>query len=105
MWYQVSLPSLPSGKIDYALKFPAAVIAEDGLHATSLTDLRDIGKYVAKIITDERTLNKYVFAYSEVWTQEEIHAHLEKVSGEKIPRNLVSLSSIGSRYAESKHDD
>ncbi|KAF5623697.1 isoflavone reductase P3 [Fusarium tjaetaba] len=102
MWYQVSLPSLPSGKIDYALKFPAAVVAEDGSHATSLTDLRDIGHYVAKIITDERTLNKYVFAYNEVWTQEEIHTHLEKVSGEKIPRNLMPAKDIEATIADAQ---
>ncbi|RBR10679.1 uncharacterized protein FIESC28_09385 [Fusarium coffeatum] len=94
LWYQVSLPPLPSGKIDYALKFPATVIAEDGSHATAITDLRDIGKYLARIITDDRTLNKSVFAYNEVWTQEQIHSHLEKVSGEKIPRNLMATKDI-----------
>ncbi|KAF9769427.1 hypothetical protein IL306_013144 [Fusarium sp. DS 682] len=102
LWYQVSLPPLPSGKIDYALKFPATVIAEDGSHATSITDLRDVGKYVAKIITDERTLNKYVFAYNEVWTQEEIHSHLEKVSGEKIPRNLMPTKDIEATIADAQ---
>lgn len=95
LWYQVSLPALPSGKIDYALKFPTTIMAEDGSHASAITDLRDVGKYVAKIITDERTLNKYVFAYNEVWTQEQIHSHLEKVTGEEIPRNKVSLCCHG----------
>ncbi|KAF5247417.1 hypothetical protein FAUST_835 [Fusarium austroamericanum] len=94
LWYQVSLPALPSGKIDYALKFPTTIMAEDGSHASAITDLRDVGKYVAKIITDERTLNKYVFAYNEVWTQEQIHSHLEKVTGEEIPRNKVTTKEI-----------
>ncbi|CEI70058.1 hypothetical protein FVEN_g10621 [Fusarium venenatum] len=99
LWYQVSLPALPSGKIDYALKFPTTVMAEDGSHATAITDLRDIGKYVAKIITDERTLNKYVFAYNEVWSQEQIHSHLEKVSEETIPRNKVTTKEIETTIA------
>ncbi|KAF4456518.1 hypothetical protein F53441_1350 [Fusarium austroafricanum] len=102
LWYQVSLPSLPSGKIDYALKFPANVIAEDGSHSTSITDLRDVGRYVARIITDERTLNKYVFAYNEVWAQEQIYSHLEKASGEKIPRNLLPTKDIEVTIADAK---
>lgn len=98
LWYQGSLPSLPSGKIDYALKFPATIVAEDGSHATCLTDLRDVGRYVEKVITDDRTLNKYVFAYNEIWTQEQIHSHLEKLSGEKPKRDVVSLPSRYNHY-------
>ncbi|KAF4987252.1 hypothetical protein FGRMN_10470 [Fusarium graminum] len=99
LWYQASLPTLPSGRIDYAVKFPAVVVAEDGSHATSLTDLRDVGRYVEKIITDDRTLNKYVFAYNEVWTQEQIYDHLEKVGGEKPTRTLVSTKEIEATIA------
>ncbi|KAJ3533304.1 hypothetical protein NM208_g8046 [Fusarium decemcellulare] len=94
LWYQGTLPTLPSGKIDYALTFPALQVAGDGHGASAITDLRDVGKYVARIITDERTLNKYVFAYNEVWTQEQIYSHLEKVSGEKVKRNRVSAEEI-----------
>ncbi|KIL89821.1 isoflavone reductase-like protein [Fusarium avenaceum] len=99
LWYQGSLPSLPSGKIDYALKFPATIVAEDGSHATCLTDLRDVGRYVEKVITDDRTLNKYVFAYNEIWTQEQIHSHLEKLSGEKPKRDVVSTKDIEATIA------
>ncbi|KAJ4320122.1 hypothetical protein N0V84_006009 [Fusarium piperis] len=94
MWYQIAIPRLPSGKIDYALTYSSDQVAEDGERASSVTDLRDIGKYVARIITDERTLNQYVFAYNEVWTQNQIWDHLEKISGEKIPRTSVSSEEI-----------
>lgn len=45
---------------------------------------RDIGKYTARIISDDRTLNKYVLAYTEELTQKEIVAVAERVLGEKI---------------------
>ena len=38
----------------------------------ALTDVRDIGKFVAEIIDDERTLNRYVFCWGDEKTQNEI---------------------------------
>ena len=58
---------------------------------TALTDLRDIGPYVAKIIMDARTENKYVFCYGELLSQEELFAKMEELSGEKIERKYVCL--------------
>jgi hypothetical protein len=58
---------------------------------TALTDLRDIGPYVAKIITDSRTMNKYVFCYGELLSQEALFAKMEELSGEKIERKYVYL--------------
>lgn len=56
---------------------------------SALTYLHDIGRYVAKIIADPRTLNKMVFVYNELWTQQQIVAKVEELSGEKIERNYV----------------
>lgn len=95
MWYQIAIPRLPSGKIDYALTYSSDRVADEGQRSSSITDLRDIGKYVERIITDERTLNQYVFAYNEVWTQNQIWDHLEKISGEKIPRSPVCQTVTG----------
>ncbi|KAH7144397.1 hypothetical protein B0J13DRAFT_555122 [Dactylonectria estremocensis] len=93
-WYQSSLPRLPSGKIDYAIRFPVANMYGDGNLPSALTDLRDIGKYVARIISDPRTLNKSVFVHNETWTQEQIFTLLEKASGEKVPRDYLSRADI-----------
>lgn len=65
-------------------------IVGDGNTPLALTDLRDIGRYVAKIIVDDRTLNKMVFAYNTVLTQNQIYDLLEEISEEKIQRNYVS---------------
>lgn len=71
-------------------------IVGEGNTLTALTDLRDIGRYVAKIIVDDRTLNKMVFAYNVVMTQNEIYSLLEEISGEKIERHYVSAMGISS---------
>jgi hypothetical protein len=88
-WYQISAPRLPSGRIDYAISFPSDRIAGDGTVPVARTHLKDIGRYVAKIIADPRTLNKMVFAYSEVSSQSQVFDTLEKVSGEQLERNYV----------------
>lgn len=58
---------------------------------TALTDLRDIGPYVTKCITDTRTLNKYVFCYGELLSQDELFDKMEELSGEIIEREYVRL--------------
>lgn len=60
------------------------MIPGDGNVPTALTDLADVGRYVARIIADDRTLNKYVFVYNELWTSNQVYSHVEQVSGEKI---------------------
>jgi hypothetical protein len=55
----------------------------------AITDLRDIGRYLAKIIVDERTLNRMVFAYNTVMSQNQIYDLMEEISHEKLERNYV----------------
>lgn len=55
----------------------------------ALTDIQDIGRYMAQIITDSRTLNQIVFAYNEIWTQNQIYDLLEKLSGERLDCKYV----------------
>lgn len=64
-------------------------IVGEGDKPTAMTDLRDIGRYVARIITDDRTLNKMVFAYNTVMSQNQIYDLMEKISGENVIRNYV----------------
>jgi hypothetical protein len=99
-WYQISFPELPSGKIDYAVGIPGQAIAGDGNVPSALTDLRDIGPYVARVIKDERAVNKYVLIYNEMWTPHQVYDLLEKLSGEKLPRKYNSLETIEKRIEE-----
>ncbi|KPM42915.1 hypothetical protein AK830_g3606 [Neonectria ditissima] len=93
-WYQLTLPRLPSGRNTYAHSGSQDGIAGDGNVPSALTDLRDVGKYVARIISDPQTLNQLVFAYSELWTQNQVYDLIEKLSDEKIERDYVSVEDI-----------
>lgn len=99
-WYQFSVPALPSGKIDYAVGPATQSIPGDGNVPSALTDLRDVGKYVARIIKDERTLNAMVFVYNELWTWNQIYDLLERLSGEKVPRRYTSPEEYEQQIAE-----
>lgn len=89
-WAQLSVPRLPSGRIDSHIRVPLTKISGDGNTGIALTDVRDIGRFVAKIIVDPRTLNRMVFAYGEIWTQNQIWDLLQETSGEELPREYVS---------------
>lgn len=83
-WYELSVPILPSGKTAYLATSMGNYIAGDGESPTAMTHLADIGRYVARVIVDDRTLNRYVFVYNELWTMNQIYAHFESISGEEI---------------------
>lgn len=91
-WHNISVPSLPSGKIDYVVPRGQDTIWGDGEKKTIVTDGGDVGKLVAKIIVDERTLNKYVVCCGDVLSQHEILDIMEKASGEKIEKRYVSVN-------------
>lgn len=91
-WYQFSFPRLESGKVDYAMTAANDEIVGHGNTPTALTDLRDVGHYVARIIVDDRTLNKMVFAYNTVMTQNQIYDLMGKISGEEVIRNYVGCT-------------
>jgi hypothetical protein len=91
-WYQISWPEVPSGRLDYAKMLPNTTIYGDGDAPNILIDKRDIGRFVARILKDERTLNKRVFGCSEILTQNQIWAVIEEKTGEKIQTSHVSVT-------------
>ncbi|KIM94502.1 hypothetical protein OIDMADRAFT_60829 [Oidiodendron maius Zn] len=99
-WYQVASLRVPSGKVDYVAVGLAEEIVGKGNIPSALTDLRDVGRYVTKIIIDEQTLNRMVFVYNTVMTQNQVYDLIEEMSGEKLERNYVADESIHARVAE-----
>ncbi|KAJ6505299.1 hypothetical protein C8R45DRAFT_1209088 [Mycena sanguinolenta] len=101
-WHQISFPTLPSGRVDYASVItPNVIIHAGGTAPNMLVDLRDIGRLVAKIIKDPRTLNHFVAAYGDVLSENEIFSVMEEVSGEKIvERQYISADEIIAQRAE-----
>lgn len=102
-WHQISWPQLPSGRVDYAAVMPLTEIYGDGDAPTLLTDKRDQGRFMARIIKDPRTLNKRVVTHSDELTQNQIWDLAEKLSGESIPRNYVHPPHPGCPYLNANH--
>lgn len=90
-WTQQILFRLPSGRTNHGAFEIFQFIPGEGDVTVAITDIRDIGRYVAEIIADPRTLNKSVFAYTEVMTLNEMVKLQERISGEKIEVPRVSI--------------
>lgn len=90
-WYQLVLPPLPSGKAHVKEEYSITQIVGEGNTPWALVDNRDIGKYVARIILDPKTLNKQVFCYGEVWRQNDVYDCWEALTGETILRDPVRI--------------
>ncbi|KAF5532473.1 isoflavone reductase [Fusarium mexicanum] len=103
-WYQISLPRLPSGCIDRNLFLYNSAIGGTGDILCARTDSRDVGRYVARIITDPRTLNQKVFAYTDLRTQHELYDTVERISGEKIERKYRTADEIDDSITRTKDD-
>lgn len=76
---------MPSGRTDRFVQPYQDFVAGDGTVPVAVTELRDIGKYTAKIITDPRTINKKVLAYTEVISSSQFA---------ELQRNLMGEDSI-----------
>lgn len=77
------MPVVPSGKLSKAATMGKNFLVGDGLTQCATTSKDDVGRFVARIIADPRTINRYVFAYGEVLTQQDCLSLVEKVTGEK----------------------
>jgi len=91
-WHQISVFRVPSGKFDYALAMDNSELYGDGEAKTLLTDKRDIGRFVARIVKDPRTINQKVFTWSDELSQNEIVSLVEKKTGEQLQPSHVSVS-------------
>jgi hypothetical protein len=91
-WYQSTFPRVPSGRFDYAAFMPINSLYAGGTARNMITDKMDVGKTTVLCIKDDRTLNKRVYAYGEVLSQNDITAIVEKKSGEKLEMTPVRAS-------------
>ncbi|KAK0653680.1 putative pinoresinol-lariciresinol reductase 3 [Lasiodiplodia hormozganensis] len=104
-WHQVSFPGvLPSGRFAYAALVPMNLVHGDGERSTVIGDLRDIGRWTARILDDERTLNKYVLAWSDSLSDNEIFSIVEEVTGEKLQRQTLSYGELETLCKEAREN-
>ncbi|KAL2793051.1 NAD(P)-binding protein [Aspergillus keveii] len=94
------------GRFDHVLASsqPDNPIGLDGNVPSALADLRDVGRYVAKIITDPRTLNKRVHVYNELLTRNEVYDKVEALAGEQLPRSYVSEEQVLARIDNARKE-
>lgn len=93
-WYEGYIFGLRSSQPQCApptLPFGGNVIPGTGDVPTAITSFWDVGRWVAQIVEDPRTLNKMVFAYSSVLTANQAFDVVERLTGGKGDRNYVSL--------------
>lgn len=60
-----------------------------GIVKTGITDLMDVGRFVALVINGARTLNHMVYLFGEVMSQREIFILLEEIGGERFEPQIV----------------
>ncbi|KAI0359473.1 NAD-P-binding protein [Trametes cingulata] len=105
-WMQLALPLPARSKAPEAFKEWTYELHGTGTQKMLLTDSRDIGAYVARIVADPRTLNQAVIVWEEELTEEEIHEIAERFSGEgeelKAKRAYVSAQEILKRVDEGR---
>ncbi|KAJ4190403.1 hypothetical protein NW755_005545 [Fusarium falciforme] len=77
-------------------------IVGDGNQKFGLIDLADIGKYVAQIVSDPRTLNKRVFAYTEALSMNEMWDTMAKASGETPAKDYISEAEVNQVIKETR---
>ncbi|GKZ36806.1 hypothetical protein AbraIFM66950_008038 [Aspergillus brasiliensis] len=107
-WFQAWVPKVPFGRSDHGhSRYIDHRIVGDGNQKFGLTDMGDIGTFVARMISDTRTLNRRVFVYTEVLSMNEIWDTMTAVSGEVPPKEYVSeaeiheiIKSCGKRWQE-----
>ncbi|KAF9875675.1 isoflavone reductase [Colletotrichum karsti] len=103
-WYAGFIPRLPSGRtaphVLTAYITGDNLIPGDGEAVCAVVDTRDIGRYVARIIRDPRTLNKCVLASGFAHRMNELYDLAEEMSGEKIERTYVSAEDMERRIQD-----
>lgn len=85
-WYNGFIPKVPSGKTDHAIALPDFIqnlVPGDGKMKTYVVDNEDIGKFVARVIADPRTINKRVMCAGASLSFNEMFGVAEELTGEK----------------------
>lgn len=88
-WFEISFPRVPSGKFDYAVMVPRNKVIEGGDAPNMLIGKKDVGNITAKIIKDDRSLNKRVYVCGDILSQNEVNAIVEEKTGEKLELTTV----------------
>ncbi|KAI1782257.1 NAD(P)-binding protein [Ganoderma leucocontextum] len=81
-WMQLYLPLPLASKAPQQAKDMTWTIYEDGTARNLVTSNENIGKYVARILADPRTVNQAVIVWEDEVSQEDAHALGERLSND-----------------------
>ncbi|KAF5483304.1 Isoflavone reductase-like protein TP7 [Colletotrichum fructicola] len=98
-WYNGFIPEVPSGRTDHAIALPdflRNLVPEDGNMKTYVIDNEDVGRFVARIIVDSRTVNKRVMAAGASMSFNEMFAIAEELTEDTVTRKHVSAEELKS---------
>ncbi|KAK7697745.1 hypothetical protein SLS64_013219 [Diaporthe eres] len=102
-WYNGFIPKVPSGKTDHAIALPDFIqnlVPGDGEMKPYVIDNEDIGKIVARIIADPRTINKKIMAAGASLSFNDIFGIAEELTGETPARKHVSADELKEMIAD-----
>lgn len=107
-WYQFKFVNVvpEQAMVPYVYECSRTIYG-DGETKAAFIHRDDIGRFVARIVADERTLNRYVFAYGGEATLHELFALAERITGRKIERRYKTgeelLQYIKDERAQGRH--
>ena len=103
-WHEIMIPRIDSGRLDHRALYSTFFFVDEGSAPCATTYLADVGRYVARIIADAKTLNRMVFAYGEVTTQRAVVDMVERLSGEECPFKAVRSEQVAAAIRSGELD-
>ena len=96
LWMQLYLPLPLRSQMPQQMKEMTWMVYADGSSRSLLTNVENIGKYVARILADPRTLNQAVIVWEDEVRQADAHAIGERLSGEgdALKAKRIAVSAI-----------
>lgn len=96
------IPRIRSEKLNHAALYSTSFSVDQGLAPCATTHIDDVGRFVARIIGDPRTINRLVFAYGEITNQRDVVQLVERLSGEKA--DIIAVTSEQVQKAVESHE-
>lgn len=92
-WMQLVFTLPPNSPADTQMVQRSHERHGDGNVKTAVTSFDDIGRFVSRIIADPRTLNQYVFCWSEEVSLNECYPLFERLCEQKLGDLIVPVSN------------
>ncbi|RTE73284.1 hypothetical protein BHE90_012290 [Fusarium euwallaceae] len=103
-WHEIMIPRVESGRLNHVALYSKYFFVDEGLVPCATIHIDDVGRYVARIISDPRTLNRMVFAYGEATSQSEAVRLIQRAADETIPLVKINYQQVSRAVQGGKLD-